>query len=1165
MRHTDPHAKPPITGPYRRLTAGTAGRLLRAGQYRCSPGHSRQIARSAFTLPIAVLLLAALVLPLLHFALLPKQVHAESVGSQAVEERQERQIRFVARWEAYFGEEPGPNAVWMPLDEAAHRRLPHYEGTLWLKRAQLPAIPGRDPYLFIYRMRHMDVYLDDKPVYSFNMERPDSYVNPNAVVHQIRLHASDEGKSLTLKLLWNREALPLYWNTFGERQFMEYAQIEQDWPMLVYATVFVLFGTASLAMFIRRPKEQLYGWFTLLTYCAGFGIASLIASWQFYADGLARLYYFRDMLLPLGIWAFLGFYGTAMGREYARIYRVLLAVMGAYTLLTAISAFANPLFYIDLLIRWLPYVMIAIFAVVTWTLILTLRTQRSSEMFWLSFGYVSLLVFGFVHVIRNYVTADANTRPWPWFIELLLQYALPIGMLLFLFGLVMVLIGRFANVHKQLKQVADELVARNEAMAQFDQLKDDFLRNTSHELRTPLHGIAGLTESLLGGAAGPVSKPMADNLQLVLASSGRLLGLVNDILDLYRLKHRDVRLTLADVHLRRTAEAVAASLAPLAARKGLLVNVEADLPELVIQADPGRFEQVLYNLVGNAIRYTESGQVTVSIVSMQTKTGEKAGRLDDPTADESIRQEDEGIELPLPADAAIEQIEITVADTGKGIPEEQMQRLFEPFAAAEHQLGGGTGLGLSITRRLVELHGGTIGVVSSPKGTRVTFTLPALEPRLAANISKAESPLSELGTESEQDNDFDSLAQVLPLAPPALSPPSADLLTQPSDPSGEAADDDEAVATAHRPLILIADDEPINLQVLRHYMRHADYELIEAADGLEAIAMLGATKRKPDLLLLDVMMPGMTGYDVCRKVRERYSASELPIILLSARDRTIDLVQGFDAGANDYVTKPFSQGELMARMNIQLKLAQFHLSLEQLVAVRTSELEEANKVLAGSVRETAEALAEVSVLEERNRIAHEMHDVVGHSLTAAIVQMEAAKKLAPRDLDQALARVDTAGGMVRKGLDEIRRTVRMLKDEEQSIDLASALQELIRETSSNAGVQIHARIEPLPPMSGLKERILYHALMEGMTNGLRHGRCSAFHFELRHEEDALLFQLTNDGEAYGNAKPGFGLSAMMERVHLLGGTVDISSGRDPRTGEVAGCVLLIRLPLQRAA
>ncbi|TYP78256.1 ATP-binding protein [Paenibacillus methanolicus] len=1051
-------------------------------------------------------------------------------------------VRYLINWQLYLGEEPGQDAEWQPLDEAAGKRLAEYEGTLWLKR-ELPALPPRDPYLFLFEFKHVEVFVDGKSVYEFNMRKPDKYMNPAAALLPVRLSPEDAGKTVAIKLLWDHKPMPSYWNNIGDRFTIFKSMIGRDWKLIVYSVIFLVSGTVSLFMFLRRRQELLYFWFTMLTYCAGIGMITLIISMQWFFPGIYRLYYFRDALLTIGVTANIGFYTVALGKEYQRTYRVLIGVMGAYSAVTVAASFIHPGFYVSLIVQWLPYIMLALFSVMTYTLARYIRHKRTRETFWLGFGYVFLLIFGFLHVLMNYFAFLQDRFQWPRLVLELSPHMLPIGILLFLFSLAMVIFGRFSEVHRQLQRYARELASKNEEMARYDQLKDDFLRNTSHELRTPLHGIAGLTESLLDGAAGPVDGHMKGNLQLILDSSNRLLRLVNDILDLYHMMHRDLKLKPEPVDPRQAAGVVAAALTPLARRKGLATHVGIPANNgLAIYADPNRLEQILYNLIGNAIRYTVEGSITV---------------------------------VAEPAEGGM--VTVAVEDTGPGITPERMATLFQPFAAAESSSGGGTGLGLSITKQLVEMQGGTFAIGPRPGGgTRASFTLPAAPASPEESAAEgAAAALTELATLAREP------AAVLPLAPAfddarddaaagsesgwnsAVAPDDADAAEERIHAGQEAREIDAATAvegSSGAPTILLVDDEPINLQVLQHFLRGEPYRLVQAKDGQEALRLL-EDGEKLNLVLLDVMMPVLTGYEVCQRIRERWTPNELPIILLSARNRIVDMTQGFDAGANDYLSKPFSQGELLARVHIQLKLAQFHHSLEEQVVLRTRELEEANRILAGSVRETAEALTEVSVLEERNRIAHEMHDVVGHTLTAAIVQLEAAKKLSDRDFGKSVERLDVSKELVRKGLDEIRRAVRMLSDEGAPFDLSTALNELIQDTRDNAGVTIFYKPEPLPPLSGLTQRVIYHALMEGMTNGIRHGRCTTFAFELYAEDGWIYFDLGNDGDPYGTARPGFGLTSMMERVHLLGGSVRIGSRSGEDAGAPEGCRLAIALPL----
>lgn len=250
-------------------------------------------------------------------------------------------------------------------------------------------------------------------------------------------------------------------------------------------------------------------------------------------------------------------------------------------------------------------------------------------------------------------------------------------------------------------------------------------------------------------------------------------------------------------------------------------------------------------------------------------------------------------------------------------------------------------------------------------------------------------------------------------------------------------------------------------------------------------------------------------------------------------------------------------------LNKNKELEQFHHNLESLVEIRTSELELANRTLAVTMREKAETLAEMSVLEERSRIAYEMHDVVGHTLTAVIVQLEATKRNAILESELPLDKLAMISDLVRKGLDDIRKAVRLMKtDEDPSLPLEAALRELIQYTVDTMEIAVESDISLQPGMSlgRMTDGILYHALQEGLTNGIRHGGSRRFQFKLYCEDDNLFFRLTNDGEPFSSAQPGFGLSSMMERVELLGGTVTFRDS-ESKAGEPEGCQLDIVIPL----
>jgi signal transduction histidine kinase len=230
---------------------------------------------------------------------------------------------------------------------------------------------------------------------------------------------------------------------------------------------------------------------------------------------------------------------------------------------------------------------------------------------------------------------------------------------------------------------------------------------------------------------------------------------------------------------------------------------------------------------------------------------------------------------------------------------------------------------------------------------------------------------------------------------------------------------------------------------------------------------------------------------------------------------------------------------------------------------RNCELERMNRALAIAFREEAEVLAEMAMLDERSRIANEIHDVVGHTLTAAIVQLEATKMIAQQNNCIPWDRLELLNVLVRRGLEDVRRTVRLIcSDEAETMTLETTLRELIQSAEQTMDIAIEADISlsSRPEPGELAKQVLYHALQEGLTNGIRHGKCARARFSLRPSGRLLQFRLVSDGEPYGSSVPGFGLSSMMDRVKLLGGRVDVRSSVDA-AGNPVGCELSIDLPL----
>ena len=403
------------------------------------------------------------------------------------------------------------------------------------------------------------------------------------------------------------------------------------------------------------------------------------------------------------------------------------------------------------------------------------------------------------------------------------------------------------------KEIIEEAQSREEALKRVDKLKDEFLANTSHELRTPLNGIIGLSESLYDRTSDIGQK---EDLSMIVSSGRRLASLVNDILDFSKLKNFDIEIQRKPVDLFSLSEIVLRINSPLITGKDITLENKVPADLLAAFGDENRLQQILNNLIGNAIKFTESGHVAVSAKNENHV------------------------------------IIVSVSDTGIGIPEEKRDLIFQEFQQADGSISrefAGTGLGLSISKRLAELHGGKMWFESVVgKGSTFFFTLPASDEK--AELSAGTPALSRVAIEAFEEKI-----------------PAIEITDGHPKNNGKVNH------------ILIVDDEPINHQVLKNHLSSESYQITMAMNGEDALRALN-NGIKYDLVLLDVMMPRMTGYEVCQKVREKFMPSELPVIMVTAKNQVQDLVHGLNIGANDYLAKPFSKQELLARIKTQLDL-----------------------------------------------------------------------------------------------------------------------------------------------------------------------------------------------------------------------------------------------------
>ncbi|MCT4605102.1 MAG: ATP-binding protein [Marinisporobacter sp.] len=407
-----------------------------------------------------------------------------------------------------------------------------------------------------------------------------------------------------------------------------------------------------------------------------------------------------------------------------------------------------------------------------------------------------------------------------------------------------ILAARYAKTFDEVEELSDKMISLNK-------LKDEFLANTSHELRTPLHGMISITESALQSMEGKMDQKQKENLSLVVSSGRRLANLVNEILDYSKLKYGDIKLNRKNVDIQQIVEEV------LVVQRHLMVNNEIVLMNALpmdmpfIYGDKDRIIQIIYNLLGNAMKFTEKGKIVISAVVNNNR------------------------------------IEISVEDTGIGIPKERLDDIFQSFEQGDTSLTrsyGGTGLGLSITKKLVEIQGGEIWVISEVgKGSKFTFTLPISEQRERMVTFNKEKSLEKDYLQHHSIKEPESFEQ-----------------------DGEFT-------------VLIVDDDYVNLHSLVNILSIEKYSVIVATNGIQALGTISKNK-EIDLVILDIMMPQMSGYEVCKEIRKKYSIYDLPVLMLTAQNNSEAILTGFESGVNDFLPKPFEMSELKARVKTLLEL-----------------------------------------------------------------------------------------------------------------------------------------------------------------------------------------------------------------------------------------------------
>lgn len=435
---------------------------------------------------------------------------------------------------------------------------------------------------------------------------------------------------------------------------------------------------------------------------------------------------------------------------------------------------------------------------------------------------------------------------------------------------------------RELHDANRELRDANAKLGELDAAKTAFFNNVSHEFRTPLTLMLGPLEDSLGDATEPLGPRQRPRVELALGNAIRLLKLVNTLLDFSRLEAGRLRASFAPLDASKFTAELAGMFQSAVDTAKLRLVVECAPVTEPLWIDRDMWEKIVPNLVSNAFKFTKEGSITV-----RTRCEEARFVLE-------------------------------VEDTGVGIPSADLPRIFDRFyrvAGAVGRTHEGSGIGLALVRELVELHGGTVTVESTVgRGTCFRVTIPTgyahLPPDAVVHTPADPRMSRDAAAYAAEANGWNGRTSSIARR---LHTSNASAATGASVPNAPSAS-----AEAIRRHVLVVDDNA-DLRAYVAGLLDDDYEVTRAADGVEALAQID--ERLPDIVVSDVMMPRLDGLGLVRAVRANPRAASVPIILLSARAGEDSAIAGLDVGADDYLMKPFSAPELLARVRTHVELA----------------------------------------------------------------------------------------------------------------------------------------------------------------------------------------------------------------------------------------------------
>jgi len=464
------------------------------------------------------------------------------------------------------------------------------------------------------------------------------------------------------------------------------------------------------------------------------------------------------------------------------------------------------------------------------------------------------------------------------------------------------------------------LEENNRKLRELDEVKSRFFANISHELRTPLTLLLAPLEALRRTDTRLPEAEISEHLQTMHTNGLRLLKRINDLLDLVRLDSGRMQVQRDTVPIAGFVTGIVHSARKLAEDRHLRLHTQVSETIGTVTADRDKIEKAFLNLLTNAIKFTPAGGTITC----------RAAHVDD-------------------------QLILEVSDTGIGISPEELARVFDRFWQADtssQRKYQGVGIGLALVKELIEVQGGSVAVASVVnQGTTFTLRLPWIEPEPAGAMEVTAPVPSTTSTPEE--------SWLANLYRPADLFPSFNSLK-------DSIRRVETITQGGKPRILVADDEPDMLRFLKLQLA-PQYQVLEAVDGLQAIEK--AAQFLPDIILCDMMMPERDGLQVCRELRSRTTTRHLPIVLLTARADDETKFAGLQAGADDFLTKPFSSVELHIRLKnlVESHRLQRDLALQkQMLEATIEELKETEMQLVQSEKMASLGRLSAGVIHEIN-------------------------------------------------------------------------------------------------------------------------------------------------------------------------------------------------------